>query len=186
MSDAILAEDLRGTGRPGHAPGALATPGQSQGQARQRQLDTPRRPAPLRHLCYHAEGYIDPRSNEEFSDTHDFAGRSRTIVVYEGAEPIGSVRVCTARRSLGEALPLADTFPDEFATAFAPYELAVEINRLVCHPEYSQNQAVVFVLIRMASYRHSSVNSGQTVSLDHYIHPQQGLGNDSATSAEET
>ena len=151
MSEAMLAEDIRGTVGLGKRQERVPRP--SGLRARLVMDSWTRRDAlRLRHLCYHAEGYIDAKPNEEFSDKYDFGGRSRTIVVYEGAEAIGSVRICTARRSLGETLPLADTFPEEFAASFAPHELAVEINRLVCHPDHSQNQAVVFVLIRMADY----------------------------------
>ena len=154
MSDAILADDLRGD--LGKRRERSPRPEALRPEALRARLVgdswTRRDALRLRHLCYHAEGYIDARPNEEFSDTYDFGGRSRTIVVYEGAEPIGSVRICTARRSLGEALPLADTFPDEFAAAFAGHELAVEFNRLVCHPDHVQNQAVVLGLIRVADF----------------------------------
>ena len=105
----------------------------------------------LRHLCYRSEGYIDPKINEEFCDEYDFGRRSQTLVLYDAVDAIGSVRVCTARRADGEALPLAATFPAEFEDVFRPHELAVEINRLVCHPSQAQNQ-VVFLLIRMADY----------------------------------
>ena len=105
----------------------------------------------LRHFCYRSEGYIDARPNEEFSDEYDFGRRSQTLVLYDGVEAIGSVRVCTARRADGEVLPLASTFAAEFGSMFDAYDMAVEINRLVCHPSRSQSQ-VVFTLIRMADY----------------------------------
>ncbi len=105
----------------------------------------------LRHLCYLSEGYIDEQPNREFSDEYDFSGQSQTIVLYQGVEPIGSVRVCTARHTAGERLPLAQTFPQEFGRFYESHASSVEINRLVCHPSYSQNQTV-FALIRMADY----------------------------------
>ncbi len=105
----------------------------------------------LRHLCYHSEGYINPKPNEEFSDEFDFGHGSQTLVLYKGADPIGSVRVCTAQRAEGEVLPLASTFPEEFEALSARYDVSVEINRLVCHPSHSQGQ-IVFALIRMADY----------------------------------
>ena len=113
----------------------------------------------LRHLCYQSEGYIDPKPNEEFSDEHDFGRRSQTLVLYNGVDAIGSVRVCLARRADGEKLPLASTFPAEFEDLFKPHQLAVEINRLVCHPSHSQGQ-VVFTLIRMADYLIREIDPG--------------------------
>ena len=105
----------------------------------------------LRHFCYQSEGYIDPKPNEEFSDEYDFGRRSQTLVLYDGVEAIGSVRVCTARQAYGEVLPLASTFPAEFEEVFRSHDMAVEINRLVCHPSRSQSH-LVFTLIRMADY----------------------------------
>ena len=113
----------------------------------------------LRHLCYESEGYIDPTPNQEFSDEYDFGRRSQTLVLYDGINAIGSVRVCTARRQEGEVLPLASTFPAEFEKQFRSHELGVEINRLVCHPSYSQSQ-VVFSLIRMADYLIREISPG--------------------------
>ncbi len=113
----------------------------------------------LRHLCYQSEGYIDPKPNEEFCDDHDFDRRSQTLVLYEGADPIGSVRVCTAHRAEGQVLPLACTFSSEFKTLFERHDRAVEINRLVCHPSHSQGQTV-FALIRMADHLIREIEPG--------------------------
>jgi hypothetical protein len=105
----------------------------------------------LRHLCYESEGYIEPRPQSVFSDEYDFGDRSQTLVLYDGVEAIGSVRICTALCDKGDRLPLAQTFPEEFQRIFQPENRVVEINRLVCHPGQSQNK-VVFALIRMADY----------------------------------
>ena len=106
----------------------------------------------LRHLCYHSGGYIDLKPHAEFSDEYDFDASSQTVVLYNGVEPIGSVRVCCTLRHEKPRLPLAATFPEEFGRLLEMHEQAVEINRLVCHPSYSQNQSVVFTLIRMADW----------------------------------
>ena len=103
----------------------------------------------LRYLCYQSEGYIDPRLNEEFSDEYDFGCQSRTLVLYDSAAAIGSVRLCTARRSEGQVLPLASTFPAEFEDVTKACDLTLEINRLVCHPSQAKDQ-VVFTLLRIA------------------------------------
>ena len=105
----------------------------------------------LRHLCYQSEGYIEPRINEEFSDEYDYGHQSQTLVLYDTVDAIGSVRVCSARLADGEMLPLAHIFPEEFAAMCGRHDVAVEINRLVCHPSHVKTH-VVFALIRMADF----------------------------------
>ena len=110
----------------------------------------------LRHLCYHSNGYIDARSNGEFSDPYDAVPSNKTIVIYKEARPVASVRVCAMDPSSADPkarhLPVTHVFPDEFAGLLQPTERAVEINRLVCHPDQSHNQGLVFILFRMAGF----------------------------------
>jgi hypothetical protein len=109
----------------------------------------------LRHLCYSAEGYIDARPSAEFSDRYDFGPGSDTVVLYEGSDPVGSVRVCRAEAGGSgnlAKLPLAETFPEAYAELFARGSRAMEINRLVAHPRYAQDPGLVYTLIRMASF----------------------------------
>ena len=110
----------------------------------------------LRHLCYASKGYIDPRSNGQFSDEYDASPENTSVVIYEDGQAVGSVRVCTmnnARHSHGARdLPVASVFPEDMEGVLSPDRSAVEINRLVCHPSHPQAQGLVFVLIRMADY----------------------------------
>lgn len=110
----------------------------------------------LRHLCYHSNGYIDARPNGEFSDPYDAMPSNTTVVLYKEARAVASVRVCvmdpTSSNPNARDLPVAHVFPNEFAGLLKPAERAVEINRLVCHPEQSHNQGLVFILFRMAGY----------------------------------
>ena len=106
----------------------------------------------LRHLCYHSRGHIDSIASGEFSDAYDFDSANTTLVVYEADRAVASVRICVADRTLGGAdahdLPLAQVFPDEYHALMRPDGRAMEINRLVRHPDYP-SQAVVFVLFQM-------------------------------------
>jgi len=110
----------------------------------------------LRHLCYHSNGYIDARANGEFSDPYDSVPSNTTVVIYKDARAVASVRVCAmdplSKNPKARHLPVAHVFPDEFAGLLKPAERAVEINRLVCHPEQSHNQGLVFILFRMAGH----------------------------------
>ena len=110
----------------------------------------------MRHLSYHANGYIDARANGEFSDPYDSVPTNTTIVVYDDGQPVASVRVCTMDPSSSNPtardLPVAHVFADEFAAVLKPGERAVELNRLVCHPNQSHNQGLVFTLFRLAGF----------------------------------
>lgn len=110
----------------------------------------------LRHLCYHSNGYIDARANGEFSDPYDTVPSNTTIVIYKEGRPVASVRVCGMDPASADPkardLPVAHVFPDDFAGLLKPAERAVEINRLVCHPDQSHDQGLVFILFRMVGF----------------------------------
>ncbi len=106
----------------------------------------------LRHLCYHSKGHIDFLAGGEFSDAYDFDSTSTTAVVYDRDRAIASVRICFADMVLGgvaeHRLPLAQVFPEEYAGLMQPSGRAMEINRLVRHPDYP-SQAIVFALFHL-------------------------------------
>jgi len=110
----------------------------------------------LRHLSYHSNGYIDARADGEFSDPYDFVPSNRTVVIYDDTRPVASVRVCfmdpSSSNPTARDLPVAHVFPDEFPGLLKPGERAVEINRLVCHPDQGHNQGLVFILFRMVGF----------------------------------
>ena len=110
----------------------------------------------LRHLCYHSNGYIDARANGEFSDPYDTVPSNTTVVIYKEARAVASVRVCGMDPSSADPkardLPVSHVFPDDFAGLLKPTERAVEINRLVCHPDQSHDQGLVFILFRMVGF----------------------------------
>ena len=110
----------------------------------------------LRHLCYHSNGFIDACPNGEFSDLYDSVPSNTTFVIYKDARPVASVRICTMDPSSSNpearVLPVAHVFPEEFNGLLKPAERAVEINRLVCHPDFDHNPGLVFVLLRMVGF----------------------------------
>jgi hypothetical protein len=116
----------------------------------------------LRHISYLAGGHIDPRAGGMFSDPYDDQPHCNTIVVYSKQQAIASVRVClldTARHGIcTNMLPAGSVFPEEVTALLnsAPgcdiNPRAVEINRLVRHPDFLDNYKLVFVLFRLAGY----------------------------------
>ena len=120
----------------------------------------------LRYRAYAAEGHIDPDPAGLFSDHHDAAPGTRTVVVYGGGAAVGSVRMCLMRRRVpgpvqegqdaegSEAVPGWTAFPIEIAALLdeaGKTARAVEITRLVTCPDRSPG-GVVFALLRLASH----------------------------------
>ena len=110
----------------------------------------------LRHLCYHSNGYIDARANGEFSDPYDSVPSNTTIVIYKEHQPVASVRVCgmdpRSADPKARELPVSHVFPEDFAGLLKPAERAVEINRLVCHPDQGHDQGLILILFRVLGF----------------------------------
>jgi hypothetical protein len=110
----------------------------------------------LRHLCYASKSYIDRLPSGEFSDPADENPANITLVIYESGLAVGSIRVCCMTKGGGRPapsqLPLSKTFGPELADLLGETGRAVEHNRLVSHPDWSQSQSLVFALMRVADY----------------------------------
>lgn len=126
----------------------------------------------VRHDSYLSGGYIDARPDGLFSDENDDLPNSQTVVVYKNARPVASIRCCildTDPTLQGwDEVPALHIFPEEVkdlmdkidaghlaaAKPGAPrkYARAIEINRLVRHPDFKDDSLLVFVLFRFAGY----------------------------------
>jgi hypothetical protein len=114
----------------------------------------------LRHKSYLAGGFIDQRPSGLFSDPYDDRPNCQSIIVYRRARPVASVRVCVLdpdpARSGWQDIPALHVFPDEIAGTLAarpaPGGRAIEINRLVRHPDFAADPGLVFVLFHLAGY----------------------------------
>lgn len=121
----------------------------------------------LRHESYAASGHIDPRPDRRFSDEYDALPSTRTLVAYESGRPIGSVRACFLSRRHGWRAPCRDSFPDAVDALLASCPDrdsgavaidgigavdAIEVTRLVRAPDVVTDQAMVFLLYRLAGW----------------------------------
>lgn len=116
----------------------------------------------LRYESYSHHAYIDKNPDRLFKDELDFKPTSKTIVIYQNEQAIGSVRVClhnAAEASLGNyTMPAMSTFPDLIPSLLVdPNDAslnmrAVEVMRLVTHPHLEKNLELIFGLFRMAKY----------------------------------
>lgn len=110
----------------------------------------------LRYLCYLDGGFIEPNKQRLFFDKFDGLSNTETAVVYQGKEPIASVRACFLSLSSPTPAPARDTFPDEVKALLLPHRRsdrgmeAVETTRLVTSPRFANNQGLVFMLYRLA------------------------------------
>jgi hypothetical protein len=114
----------------------------------------------LRHASYCSGGFIDPRPDGLFSDAYDERPNCVSVVVYKRDQPVASVRLCTlnpARPGWGD-IPGLHVFAPEInallAAASTPGKpaMATEINRLVRHPDFTNDYELVFVLFRFVSF----------------------------------
>ncbi len=120
----------------------------------------------IRHDSYLSGGYIDPQPNGQFSDANDDMPNSQTVVVYKNNRPVASARFCIldtdpAMQGWND-IPALHIFPEEVTALLqearenapngARHPRAIEINRLVRHPDYSTDYELVFVLFRFATY----------------------------------
>ena len=108
----------------------------------------------LRYESYIDQGHIKPNVERRFVDAYDGLRNCKTVVIYDKLGPIGSVRLCVIDRS-NTASPATEAFPDaiERSVAFLPNGAkAAEINRLVRSPAAANDQALVFLLYRLANY----------------------------------
>ena len=112
----------------------------------------------LRHESYFAGGFIDKRPGALFFDPYDGRQNCQSIIVYRGERPVASVRVCVLdpARPGWEDIPALHVFPEDIAAtlaARAPQGVrAIEINRLVRHPDDAADPLLVFVLFHLAGY----------------------------------
>ena len=112
----------------------------------------------LRHDSYVNGGYLEPQPDGLFRDGYDDKPNAHTIVIYESATPIASVRVCFLSQGDDSALPvqsmfpslvhaLVDTLPGKNGTFGA-----AEVNRLVRCPHKVNDNGLVFFLYKVAGY----------------------------------
>ena len=108
----------------------------------------------LRYDSYLDQGHIELNASRLFTDRYDELDNSRTLVVYQGDDAVGSVRVCLLGRP-GLVAPASEAFVSELASALVGLpsdRFAAEITRLVRSPAAANDQALVFLLYRLANY----------------------------------
>ncbi len=128
----------------------------------------------LRHKSYLAGDYIDRRPGDLFSDPNDDMPNTKTLVVYKHEEAIASVRLCILDTNPvlrgWDDIPVAHVFPEEVESLMAAASpdgqpvKAIEINRLVRHPDHMKDHQLVFTLFQFVSFMVTHENSDMTLS----------------------
>lgn len=116
----------------------------------------------LRYQSYLSYGHIDTEQSELFSDHFDEMATSKTVVIYKGGMPAASVRVSLFAPDSdipnANDVPATEIFRDEVLALLrglgrsgrAPR--AADITRLVRHPDFANDNELVFALYRMSCY----------------------------------
>ena len=128
----------------------------------------------LRHKSYLAGDYIDRRPGDLFSDPNDDMPNTKTLVVYKDDKAIASVRMCVLDTNPAlrgwDDIPVAHVFPEEVDSLLAAASAggkpvkAIEINRLVRHPDYMKDHELVFTLFQFVSFMVTHEQSDMTLS----------------------
>ena len=120
----------------------------------------------VRYKSYLSGGYIDQKADGVFCDPYDTLPNSQSLVIYKQKRPVASVRVCildTDPTLTGWSnIPASNIFPDEVKALLddVPNQTsntsgtarAIEINRLVRHPDFATDYSLVFALFRLATF----------------------------------
>ncbi len=118
----------------------------------------------IRHSSYLAGGNIDPRPGGLFSDRYDEMPNSRTVVLYKLGRPVASIRVCLLETDPSQTgyndIPALNMFGPEIKTYLnevsrneaVEFPRAIEINRLVRHPDFTNDYELVFMLFRFSTF----------------------------------
>jgi len=127
----------------------------------------------LRYLSYFAEDYIESRRSKAYSDEYDNQPGVQTVVIYKGDDAVASTRVCALKREsdgkISGGVPAQHIFAEEVEgllqpDSATPVSSIVEINRLVRHPDLSEDKTLVFLLFRLAGYLILQQDPGIVVS----------------------
>jgi hypothetical protein len=116
----------------------------------------------LRHDSYVDQGFLDPRPDGLFSDEWDVRKNAYSVLVFLNGQPAASVRVSFLDRessSADEHSTIAmESFTEEVDSLVHSFQTdgrmasAMEMSRLVRHPDHAQNNDLVFALFRMGFY----------------------------------
>ena len=116
----------------------------------------------LRYHSYVSQNFIDPHPNELFSDEFDARSNSVSILIYRDGVPAASVRASLYDPSGSipgaDTIPALESFGAEIDDLVANYRTdgrparALEMTRLVRHPDLANDNDLIFAMYRMTFY----------------------------------
>jgi hypothetical protein len=112
----------------------------------------------LRYDSYLASGFIEANETKQFWDIYDDLPNCESIVLYDQAGPVASVRTCTLALGSRQRSPVMDTYPEQVTALLSAQATTgfggrgIETTRLVRSPAAENNQGLVFLLYRLAGY----------------------------------
>ena len=108
----------------------------------------------LRYDSYLASGFIEQNETRQFRDIYDDLPNCETIVLYDQAGPVASVRTCSLAFGSRQRSPAMDTYPEQ-VTALLRAQAAtglggrgIETTRLVRSPAAENNHGPRFPAVQ--------------------------------------
>lgn len=118
--------------------------------------------ARIRYDAYQSRGYIDKNPEGLFADEIDASPSCTTIVVYKNGAPAASARTCLYDPSSNipgsDWTPAMDVFRHEILALLNDEagpersHKALEVMRLVRHPQFERDNEIIFALLRAIGY----------------------------------
>lgn len=118
--------------------------------------------ARIRYDAYQSRGYIDENPEGLFADEIDASPSCTTIVVYKNGAPAASARTCLYDPSSNipgsDWTPAMDVFRHEILALLNDgagperSHKALEVMRLVRHPQFERDNEIIFALLRAVGY----------------------------------
>lgn len=116
----------------------------------------------LRYIAYRARNYIDEHPDHIFSDEFDHRPRSKTILAYRDDRLAASARTCLydpeEAVTANNRTPAFELFHGEIESLVNGSQIpgvsgrAVEVTRLVSHPDFERDHRVIYALLMTIGY----------------------------------
>lgn len=105
--------------------------------------------AKLRYQCYRSVDAIREHAQEEFLDLYDGRANTKSCMVYEDNQLVGSIRACVYAPELGNlSIPAFEVYKEDIQQAIGLDKVIVESNRFVITQEKADSKVLFKVPFR--------------------------------------
>ncbi|MBL7810259.1 MAG: hypothetical protein JNN28_20725 [Saprospiraceae bacterium] len=105
--------------------------------------------ARLRYQCYRSVDAIGENEHQEFQDRYDAQTNTKSCMVYEDDQLVGSIRACVYAAELGHLnIPAFEVYKDDIQRVIGLDKVIVESNRFVITQEKADSKSLFKIPFR--------------------------------------